>query len=82
MSRAREVLVAIDQLANAILGGYCCETLSSRCWRLRDYNPYSFFRRLIDRIFFWQADHCRTSYDAQVQRRNMPSDYSNLPPAA
>lgn len=77
MSRLREVAVAIDQLANAILGGYAQETISSRCWRLRDYRPYSTMRRVIDGLFFWQQDHCRISYESQVRRRNMPSDYAN-----
>ncbi len=82
MSRLREVAIAFDQLCNAILGGYCVETLSSRCWRLRAYKPYSFLRPCIDRIFFWQPDHCKASYEAQVARRNVPTDYSNSPPAA
>lgn len=77
MSRAREVAVAIDQLANAVLGGYAQETISSRCWRLRDYRPYSTMRRVIDCLFFWQKNHCRVSYESQVQRRNMPADYAN-----
>jgi hypothetical protein len=77
LSRAREVAVAIDQLANAVLGGYAQETISSRCWRLRGYRPYSTMRWIIDWVFFWQTDHCRASYEAQVERRNMPADYAN-----
>lgn len=77
MSRLREVAVAIDQLCNAILGGYSCETVSARCWRLRNFRPYSVLRPLIDAIFFWQPSHCRASYDAQVARHNMPRDYAN-----
>jgi hypothetical protein len=76
MSRLREVAVAVDQLANAILGGYCCETLSSRCWRLREYKPYAYLRPVIDRLFFWQPAHCKASYEAQVARRNVPADYA------
>lgn len=82
MSRAREVAIAFDQLANAILGGYAQETVSSRCWRLREYPPYTKLRAFIDFIFFWQPAHCKASYEAQVARRNIPADYSNLPPAA
>jgi hypothetical protein len=76
MSRLREVAVAFDQLCNAVLGGYASETISSRCWRLRGYHPYSVMRPAIDRLFFWQPNHCRASYEAQVARRNMPSDYA------
>lgn len=77
MSRAREVAIAVDQLANAILGGYASESISARCWRLRDYRPYKTMRAVIDRIFFWQPGHCKASYEAQVARRNMPADYAN-----
>lgn len=77
VSRLREVVVGVDQLLNAILGGYCSETLSSRCWRLRDYKPYSYLRPAIDKLFFWQPSHCKASYEAQVARRNVPADYAN-----
>jgi hypothetical protein len=73
--RAREIAVAVDQLCNAIFGGYASETISARCWRLRAERPYGTLQRLIDRLFFWQSDHCRASYEAQVQRRNMPAEY-------
>ena len=29
----KQFLIAADQLANTIAGGYADETLSSRCWR-------------------------------------------------
>lgn len=77
MSRLREVTVAVDQLANAICGGYASETISARCWRLRNYRPYSIMLPVIDGIFFWQPGHCKASYTAQVARRNMPADYAN-----
>lgn len=32
----KQVLVALDQLVNALFGGWADETLSSRCWRKRD----------------------------------------------
>lgn len=31
----KQILVAVDQLANTILGGWADETLSSRLWRNR-----------------------------------------------
>lgn len=76
MSRLREVAIGFDQLLNAVLGGYASETISSRCWRLRGYQPYKALSRLIDATFFWQPNHCRASYEAQVARRNMPRDYA------
>lgn len=77
MSRAFEVLVALDQLANAVLGGYADETMSARCWRLRARKPYSILRPSIDGLFFWQTDHCRTAYESEVARRQLPKEYSD-----
>ena len=82
MSRLREVAIALDQLVNAVLGGYSCETISARCYRLRNYRPYSTMYRVIDAIFFWQLDHCKASYAAQVARRNVPADYANQSPTS
>jgi hypothetical protein len=73
--RLREIAIAVDQLANAVLGGYAAETMSSRCWRLREFRPYRFLRPLIDGLFFWQPEHCRSCYEALVARRNMPNEY-------
>jgi hypothetical protein len=75
MSRVREVLIAADQLLNAILGGWADETMSARCWRLRDYQPYTTLRPLIDGLFFWQSDHCRRSYESERIRAQLPTQY-------
>ena len=29
----KQILIAVDQLANAVIGGWADETLSSRAWR-------------------------------------------------
>jgi hypothetical protein len=75
MSRVREVLIAFDQLLNAILGGWADETMSARCWRLRSFQPYSTLRPVIDRLFFFQLDHCRASYESEVARSQLPKEY-------
>lgn len=75
MSRLREVAVAFDQLANAILGGYSDETISARCWRLRAARPYSILRPIVDGLFFWQPEHCRASYEAERTRSQLPPEY-------
>lgn len=77
MSRIGEVLIAFDQLANAMLGGYADETISARCWRLRAYKPYSILRPSIDGLFFWQRDHCKTAFESEVKRRQLPKEYSD-----
>jgi hypothetical protein len=80
MSRAREVAVAVDQLMNAIFGGYSDETISARSWRLRECRPYCYLRPVIDKLFFWQPDHCRASYEAERLRSQLPVEYRQVDP--
>jgi hypothetical protein len=75
MSRVFEVLVAVDQLANAVLGGWADETMSARCWRLRARRPYSLLRVAIDRLFFWQPNHCESAYESERLRSQLPVEY-------
>ena len=75
MSRVHEILVAVDQLANAILGGYADETISARCWRRRAVQPYTLLRPVIDGLFFWQRDHCRQAYESEQLRSQLPAEY-------
>ena len=74
-------LIALDQLLNATLGGYADETLSSRTYRRAVLNAkpkrrWRLAHRLIDGLFFWQADHCKKSYEMEVLRRHLPVDFS------
>lgn len=66
-----QILVAVDQLANAILWGAPDETLSSRAYRAdRDGKILGrVLRPLIDLMFFFDPDHCRQAYLAEVHRR-------------
>lgn len=70
----KNVLIAIDQLFNAVIGGYCDESLSSRAWRWDLEDDVSWPRKLIDAIFFWESDHCRDSYYSEVERRQCPPE--------
>ena len=70
----KQILIAVDQLANAIIGGWADETLSSRVWRLREQHPSLY--RWIDRIMFFDKDHCETSYQREMRRKQLPDVYS------
>lgn len=70
----KQVLIAVDQLGNALLGGWADETLSSRCWRLRHRQPYAALRAVIDGLFFWQQDHCRQSFESERLRLQAPPE--------
>ena len=75
MSRLREVAIAFDQLVNAICGGYADETISARCWRRRAARPYTILRPVVDWLFFFQRDHCRSAYESEVARSQLPKEY-------
>lgn len=72
MNRAEQVLLALDQMANTLLGGYADESLSARAWRLRERNRW---HRVIDRLFFWQPDHCFQAYESERLKRQLPPEY-------
>ena len=71
----KQILVAADQLMNALLGGFADETLSARCYRCRHRQPYAFLKVVIDGLFFWQFEHCKQSYMSEALRRQLPPEY-------
>jgi hypothetical protein len=75
VARLLEVAIALDQLANALLGGMADETISARCWRLRGRRPYSILRPIIDGIFFWQKNHCESAFDSERLGSQLPTEY-------
>lgn len=67
----KQLFIALDQLANTILGGWCDETLSARVWRER-CKPAII---LIDALFFWQRHHCCGAYLSERKRKQLPRGY-------
>lgn len=72
-----QVLIALDQLLNALLFGYADETLSSRAYRAdRDGKWFGrLFRPAIDVLFFWQPRHCYQAYLAEVSRKQYSRNF-------
>ena len=73
------VLVAIDQLFNALIGGAADETLSSRTYRgaMLAKQPRKRWRvlyRVINGLFF-DKNHCKTAYESEVTRRQYPANF-------
>ena len=66
----KQIAIAIDQLLNTLLGGYADETLSARAHRTQ-----SPLERYINLIFFWDENHCRASYQSELERRQLPPQY-------
>ena len=70
------VLVALDQLVTALLGGWPDETLSSYAWRLEQQGkPFGFMRRVIDWLFAWEGpNHCERAMLYERQRLQLPPE--------
>ena len=70
----KQILIAIDQLANTLLGGMADETLSARAWRTQ-----SAIHKAIDAIFFFDRQgpkrHCQLSYESELLRLQLPGAY-------
>lgn len=75
-----QLLLALDQLANVVLGGYADETLSARAYRADESGKVlgRILRPLIDTLFFWESRHCHNAYLSEVQRRQYPAAYGTL----
>ena len=72
----KQLLIAIDQLVNAIIGGWADETLSSRAYR----SDWRTTERIINLLFWWDKQtstigtptvtkyHCELSYLSEMKR--------------
>ena len=69
--------VGIDQLANTLIGGAPDETLSARAHRMRAKGQrwWGWTANSIDRLFFWQHQHCYHPFVAERERRQLPGAY-------
>ena len=71
MSYWKNLGIGFDQLVNCLLGGMPDETLSSRAWRHYADGSRKWPKVLIDTIFFFDPDHCRTSYESEIERKQL-----------
>lgn len=67
----KQVLIGLDQLLNALMGGWADETLSSRAWRHYVKGDYKWPKVLIDGILFFDKDHCQRSYESEIKRSQL-----------
>jgi hypothetical protein len=76
----KQILIAVDQLGNTLLGGWADETISARSWRLQHKRHWAYARALIDKIFFWEPGHCEKAHQSELERRHVhPSMRSYTP---
>ena len=75
-----QLLIAIDQLLNTLLGGWADETLSSRAYRKAKYSKNPFWKVAkisIDFIFALVGDfnHCEEAFINESKRMHLPQYY-------
>ena len=73
------LLLAVDQLFNALLWGACDETLSSRTYRMAALGrtKWKFAERCINTLFYKDKDaqgrrHCELAYLVEMRRGHFP----------
>ncbi len=76
------LLIAIDQLFNAIFAGAADETISSRCYRgaILAKEPKLKWRaayKVVNALFF-DAEHCKTAYESELNRKQFPQEFREL----
>ena len=74
MTYIEGLFIAFDQFINAVLGGWPDETLSSRCYRWARDGVRAWPRRVVDGLFFWQREHCKSSYESERLGRQLPPE--------
>ena len=70
------LLIALDQILNALFCGWPDETLSSRAWRLSISGGPNWPRKVIDAVAdtLGDKDHCHQSYISERLRRQLPPE--------
>jgi hypothetical protein len=72
----KQIAIALDQLLNALCGGWADETLSARVYRNRNNSSWwRFWYRALNALFFWQPDHCLGAFFSETHRKQLPKIY-------
>ncbi len=75
--RCYHIAVAIDQLANACLGGCSDETMSARLYRNSRFYWYARAARWVLDLLLSprRRDHCRQAFETELRRGQYPAFY-------
>lgn len=76
MGYCKAICIGLDQLINALFGGWPDETISSRAWRWELAGVRSWPRRLLDglALILGDKDHCRESFESERLGRQLPPE--------
>lgn len=77
-----QILVSADQFLTTVLcsiffpaeRSYADETLSCRAVRWEWGRVRQWPRRLIDRLFWWEDEHCLSSYRSEKEKKQLPPE--------
>lgn len=72
LDSVKQFAIALDQVVNTLCGGYADETLSCRAYRHYLKGERVWLVWLIDTLFFWDKDHCKSSYESEQERLHLP----------
>lgn len=73
MNYFRSLLIAIDQLGNAVSGGWPDETISCRAWRWHISGKRHWPARLIN-IMCGDRHHCHEAWLSEKRGRQLPPE--------
>ena len=76
-------LISLDQfLFNTVTLGHSSpdETLSAAAWRWEQAGKLRghVLRPLVDTLFWFDSEHCRTAFESEVQRKHLPVEYQEV----
>lgn len=77
---AKQFVIAIDQALSCLVctafkeTGYADESLSSRAYRWHMDGVRKWPNLLIDRLFFWEEQHCFQSYQSEREGKQLPPE--------
>ena len=78
--RILNLMISFDQFFFSLItfgGADPDETMSAAAWRLEKNGKIAgrIFRPIIDTLFFFDDNHCKESYESEVERKQLHSEY-------
>lgn len=72
----KQFLISLDQLIGTLAGGMADESISARAWREgKTSRKWNAIRLTIDAIFWFDKQHCFSSYISEFERTQLPPEY-------
>lgn len=78
-----QLLIALDQFLNVLIcmfiepreKHYCDETMSAHIYRHSCKGKWKWLHWLVDKMFFWEEEHCKQAYESELERYQLPKEY-------